>query len=570
VSRSNGSYIGLALLVTAVWIATLSVRPLFNTDEGRYAEIPREMRANGDWVVPHLDGLPYVEKPPLQYWASAVSQSVLGENELGARFYTALCALATVLVAALAARRASGPDAGWRAAAVLASMLLFLCMGQLLTLDMSLTFYMTVALAAFLAAQGTAQSAAPTMGQTAVLSAGQAIEETAEALSPSVGRRRLFMLIAWIATALGVLTKGLIAGAIPAAVLICYSLYARDFAPWRRLHLGVGLPVFLIVALPWYWLAARRLPDFLEFFFVHEHFARYLTPSADREQAWWFFGAVFLIGTLPWTLSALRALLRGWRRGAPGGGFDAQLFLRIWVLFVVAFFSVSDSKLIPYILPVLPALALLIAALPVEALGRDVLHTALLTVGTAIALGLLCLYVPAHVVPSVRSPYFLALAKPLGEIAALLAVSGLYVLTQRRGGATRQAVFLGVGWCLSGLLLVRAAAAVAPVYSGIELARALPDGAAGVPLYSVATYDQTLPFYWRRTVTLVAYRGELDYGLRHDPSAELSHEEFRDRWNRGSDAYAIMDFKTFSELAGEGVPMREIARDANRVLAARR
>jgi 4-amino-4-deoxy-L-arabinose transferase-like glycosyltransferase len=273
---------------------------------------------------------------------------------------------------------------------------------------------------------------------------------------------------------------------------------------------------------------------------------------------------------LPWTLSALRALARGWRRALPDGGFDAQLFLKFWVAFVLVFFSLSDSKLIPYILPALPALALLVAALPAAILERDLLYTALLTVGTAIVLGLLCLYAPAHIAPSVRSPYFLALVKPLAQIAALLAASGLYVLTQRRRGATHQVVFLGVGWCLSGLLLVRAASAVAPVYSGIELARALPQGPGDAPVYSIATYDQTLPFYWRRTVTLVAYRGELDYGLKHEPAAELSEEEFRNRWNRGPDGYAILDFKTFGELGGEGVPMREIARDANRVLVTRR
>jgi 4-amino-4-deoxy-L-arabinose transferase-like glycosyltransferase len=254
----------------------------------------------------------------------------------------------------------------------------------------------------------------------------------------------------------------------------------------------------------------------------------------------------------------------------PDGGFDAGLFLKFWVAFVLVFFSVSDSKLIPYILPALPALALLVAALPASIFERDLLHTALLTVGTAIALGFLCVYAPTHVAPSVRSPYFLALTKPLAEIAALLAASGLYVLTQRRRGATHQVVFLGVGWCLAGLLLVRAASAVAPVYSGILLARALPQGPGEVPVYSVATYDQTLPFYWGRTLTLVAYRGELDYGLEHDPAAELSMEEFRNRWDRDPDGYAVLDFKTFGELGGQGVPMREIARDANRVLVARR
>jgi len=537
--RERWTYWSLAAFVVVLWFATLSLRPLFNPDEGRYAEIPREMLSGGDWVIPHLNGIAYLEKPPLQYWATALSLRVFGLNEFAARFYTASSALATLLVVWLAARRLWGAAAAWRAAAMLCSMLLFLALGQLLTLDMSLTLYMTGALAGFLLAQS------------------------------AVAAPRRWMVLAWIATALGVLTKGLVAAVIPAAVLVLYSLYARDFAPWRRLHVASGLPLFALITVPWHWLAARRLPDFLEYFFVHEHLARYFTPSADRHEPWWFFGAVFLLGSAPWTLSALRAMAGGWRRGAARGQFNPRLFLWMWVAFVCAFFSLSDSKLIPYILPAMPALALLIAALPAEALRRDVPRTALLTMGAAIGLALLCVFGPRFVAPSDRSEYFLQLAKPLAEIAALLAASGLYVLSQRRD-LTRAAVFLGVGWCLSGLLLVRAAAAVAPVYSGVELARALPVVPREASLYSVGTYDQTLPFYWRRTFTLVAYRGELDYGLQHDPRAEWpSTAQFIEQWNREPMAYAVMEQEMFDDLKSRGVPLRELARDVHRVLAAR-
>jgi len=171
-----------------LWFATLSLRPLFNPDEGRYAEIAREMLAGGDWVIPHLNGLAYIEKPPLQYWATALSLRVFGQSEFAARFYTALSALGTVLAVWLVAHRLWGSSAAWRASLMLSSMLLFLVMGQLLTLDMGLTLYLTVALAGFLLAQ--------------------------------TGRRSSefgWMLLAWIATALGVLSKGLVAAAIPAA-----------------------------------------------------------------------------------------------------------------------------------------------------------------------------------------------------------------------------------------------------------------------------------------------------------------------------------------------------------------
>ena len=537
--REQWLYGALAVLLALTWLATLTARPLFNSDEGRYAEIPREMQDGGDWVIPHLNGLAYIEKPPLQYWATAVSYRLLGPSEFAARLYTALTALATILAAWLAGRRLWGLEAGWRAAAVLSGMLLFVFLGQVLTLDMSLTFYMTLSLAAFLTAQQAAQP-------------------------------RPWMLLAWAAAGLGVLTKGLVAAAIPSAVLILYSVYSRDMTPWRRLHAQWGLPLFLALTAPWHWLAARRLPDFPEFFFVHEHLARYLTPIADRQEPWWFFGGVFLAGSMPWTLPALRVVGGGWRRRALPGAFDPVLFLWIWVVFIGVFFSLSDSKLIPYILPLMPALALLISALPAPVLERDFLFTAILTLAAGLGLGWASLNWAGTIASSDRSVYFLPLAKPLGQIALLLSVLGACVLVQRARGATRAGVGLGVGWCLAWLLLIRAAALAAPLYSGVALAAAIRDADPGAPVYSVGTYDQTLTFYSRRTVTLVAYRGELDYGLRKAPGAEIAGvAEFLRRWSSPTQAFAVMERTMFDELKGRGVPMRLVAENPRRVVVAR-
>jgi 4-amino-4-deoxy-L-arabinose transferase-like glycosyltransferase len=555
-ARKHWAYGGLALLLAVLWLATLASRPLFNPDEGRYAEIPREMLSGGDWVIPHLNGLAYIEKPPLQYWATAISYRLLGTSQFTARLYCALTALGTAFMVWLVACRLWSPAAGLRAAAVLAGMLMFVVLGQLLTLDMSLTFYLTLSLGGFLLAQ---ESARPLR----------------------------WMLLAWAAAALGVLTKGLVAAAIPVAVLILYSLYARDFTPWRRLCVGWGLPLFLAVSVPWHWLAARRLPDFLEFFFVHEHIARYLTPVSDRQQPWWFFGGVFLAGSMPWTLSALRVLAGGWRRQAPTGGpsasgasgpgharlareFQPVLFLWIWVVFVGVFFSLSDSKLMPYILPGMPALALAIAALPAPTLKRDFMFTALLTLIAGLGLGLASFRWADIIPPTGRGVYFLLLAPPLKEIALLLTVSGAFVLTRCARDATRAGVFLGVGWCLAWLLLIRGAALVAPGYSGVTLAAALPQLDRDVPVYSVGTYDQSLTFYLRRTVTLVAYRGELDYGLKRTPDAEIVDvADFIPRWTSQSRAYAVMEKSMFDDLKSRGVPMRLIGQDYDRVVAAR-
>jgi 4-amino-4-deoxy-L-arabinose transferase-like glycosyltransferase len=532
-------YWALAALLAMVWVATLSTRPLFNPDEGRYAEIPREMLSGGDWIIPHLNGLAYIEKPPLQFWATAMSYGLLGPTAFAARLYSALTALGTVFLVWLVARRLWGADAGRRAVPVLCGMVMFVVLGQLLTLDMSLTFYMTLSLAGFLLAQRSAQS-------------------------------RGWMLLAWAAAGCGVLTKGLVAAAIPAAVLILYSVYSRDFSPWRRLHLKWGLPLFLCITVPWHWLAARRLPDFLEFFFIHEHVARYLSPIADRQEPWWFFVWVFLAGSAPWTLPALRVLGTGWRRQAPPADFNAGLFLWIWVVFIGVFFSLSDSKLMPYILPVMPALTVLIAAQPAQRLKRDFRITAVLTLVAGLGLGLASLNWPSVVATSDRSAYFLPLARPAGEVGVLLALSGAYVLLRHREDATRAGAFLGVGWSMAWLLLVHSAAALAPIYSGVDLAAALPAAERDAPLYSVGTYDQSLTFYLRRTVMLVAYRGELDYGLRKAPEAEIADvAEFLRRWSSQTRAYAVMEKRMFEDFQSRGVPMRLVARSVNRVLVAR-
>ncbi len=583
VAQAGWMYGGLALLVAVLWLGSLAARPLFNPDEGRYAEIPREMLAGGDWVVPHLNGLAYIEKPPLQYWATALSLRAFGQNEFAARFYTAVCALGTLAALWWVAAALWDRAAAWRAAAVLSGMLLFAVLGQLLTLDMSLTFYMTLALVGFLRAQ----APAPAAGRAVPFSRVQTQTEEPPArrgadgfghparegpAAPQIaGVQCRWMLLAWAATALGVLTKGLEAAVIPAAVLVLYSLYSRDWSPWRRLYVSRGLPLLLVLVVPWHWLAARRQPDFLQFFFVHEHLSRYLTPSADREEPWWFFIAVLALGSLPWTVSALRVVAAGWRqRGAPRQ-FEPRLFLWFWVAFVCVFFSLSDSKLIPYILPAMPALALLVAALPAPVLHRDVQATAVLTLLVAVILAAAGALGPRFIAATDRNAYFLLLARPLAQIAALLALSGLFVLLQRRRDVTRSTVFLGVGWCLAGIMLMRAAAVVAPVYSGVVLARALGVVPRDARIFSVATYDQSLPFYSQRTVELVAYRGELDFGLRHEPGAGIaSVAAFVDQWQNVPYGYAVMEIAMFDDLRRRGVPLREMTRDVHRVLAARR
>ncbi|NNM60859.1 MAG: phospholipid carrier-dependent glycosyltransferase [Steroidobacteraceae bacterium] len=541
--RSTGRllFLLLAALVVLVWFSASASRPLFNPDEGRYAEIPREMLVSGDWVIPRLDGLVYIEKPPLEYWATALSYRLFGLSEFSARLYSSLTALGTLLIVFFLVRALWNERAAWRAAAILVSLSLFPVIGQMLSLDASLSFYMTAALGAFLMAQS------------------------------RPGRGMGWMLLAWSATALAVLTKGLEAVAIPAATLVFYTVLSRDWPLWRRLAWMSGLPLFLAIAVPWHWLAERRVPGFLQYYIVDQHFVRYLTPAADREAPWWFFGAVFLAGTLPWTVTAVRVLFGGWRTHKSAGVFDAPRFLWVWIAFTIVFFSLSDSKLVPYLLPVMPPLAILIALRPASSLRRDLVAAAVLTLLVAAALLGAHFGLARLLGTSPRAAYFLPLRGPILRIAAVLGLSAAFVLLRRDRDPTGGAVFLGAGWCLGVLLLIRAAALVAPLYSGRALAADLPPADRGVPIYSVETYDQTLPFYWRRTVDLVAYRGELNYGLRRDPKREIpTIAAFVARWRSSGRACAVMDQDLYRSLQARGVPMRELGHDGRHVLVSRR
>jgi 4-amino-4-deoxy-L-arabinose transferase-like glycosyltransferase len=239
-------------------------------------------------------------------------------------------------------------------------------------------------------------------------------------------------------------------------------------------------------------------------------------------------------------------------------------------VFICVFFSISDSKLMPYILPAMPALAVLIGMQALPTLRRDLLVTSILTSGAALALGVASFALPQLIHDSPGRPYFLLLAKPVREVAVLLLVSGLFVWVQRVRDVTRAAAVLGVGWCLAVLLLVRAATLVAPIYSGIDLAAALPAADRLAPLYSVRTYDQSLTFYLQRTVMLVGYRGELDYGLRKAPDREIPDVDgFLTAWNAQSTAYAVMDKRTFDSFKERGVPMHTVGQNVGEVMVSR-
>jgi 4-amino-4-deoxy-L-arabinose transferase-like glycosyltransferase len=522
------------------WLVSLGQRGLYNPDEGRYAEIPREMLASGDWVIPHLNGLVYIEKPPLQYWATAISEALFGQNDWAARLYIGLCALATLYAIWALVRREWDAAAAARAAIMLGSSLLFILLGHQLTLDMSLTLFTTVTFVGFCKAQRD-------------------------------GHWQRWMLLSWAGIAGAFLTKGLIAGVLPILALIVYSVLQRDLAPWRRLLLVRGALLFGVLCLPWLILIQHRLPQFFQFFFIREHFQRFLTKIEDRYQPWWFFIPVLVAGILPWLLPALRALCVDWRASSPRSGFDLRRFAWVWCVVVFVFFSTSDSKLITYIMPLFPQLALLMATGPTPRLDKDLRATGIGMLGVGALLLVGAVLLPQFLHEPLRAPYFLQIRAPLVLMGLCSAAGGIAALKIRPDGL-RPTLAVGLAGLATWAGVLWAAAVLAPVYSGATLYQQLPTALRqDVPVYSVRTYDQSLTFYLRHPVTLVEYRGELDFGQTLEPEKAIgSLSAFDSIWRDSTQALAVLERPTYRQLQTQGLPMVIRANSPRTLIVSRR
>jgi 4-amino-4-deoxy-L-arabinose transferase-like glycosyltransferase len=555
---SRRAWILLAILAAVAWFANLDVRKLQHPDEGRYAEIAREMVASGDWVTPRLNGIKYFEKPPLQYWLTAASFEAFELDEWTARLPGALAGFLTVLVVAYAGAVVASPAIGAYAATALAGCVWPFGISHMVTLDALLTFWLALTLGAFLVAQ----------------------HHRADAR-----RQRAWMLVAWAAAAGGVMTKGLVALVIPFCTLAIHTLVTGDRRPWSRLALGRGLAVFLLLAAPWFLIVSARNPEFARFFFIHEHFERFLTTEHRRTGAWWYFLPMLALGLLPWTGVFLWGIRQNWGSESGTQAFAWRRFCLIWSAFVLVFFSISGSKLPSYILPIFPAAALVIGATLDRMRGRTLAAFAALIASTTCLMWVGALIGWPQIIRAyadARTPAGLLTALGTWVKLALGIATAGYLLAcfiLRRDDPRAKTAGI-VTLSLATMLTMQA------VYTGSDVFRATRSAAdlvtqlqntnhppydSSAPFFQVRMYDQTLPFYLERTTTLVQYRDEFGPGLDSEPARAIAREsDWFAQWRALSQGYAVMAPDTYAEFAAAGIPMRVVATDARRVLVARR
>jgi 4-amino-4-deoxy-L-arabinose transferase-like glycosyltransferase len=539
-------WLWLLLAVGIIWFSNIEYRKLIKPDEGRYAEIPREMVVSGDWVTPRLNDLKYFEKPPLQYWATATAYELFGEHQWTSRLWVSLTGFAGILLVWFAGTRLFGRAAGRYAAVLLGGSLLYALMGHINTLDMGVTFFITLGIVGLLL--------------------GQQPESDART-------RRNWMVLAWGALALAVLSKGLMGLVLPGAALFLYSIFQRDIIVWKRMHWVIGLLLFMLVVSPWFYLVMKANPEFFQKFFIYEHYTRFTTKELGRYQPWYYFVPVLLLGMMPWTVLMFDTLLRTWKDSRRSDKtFNPERFLLIWAVFIYLFFSVSGSKLPSYLLPIFPALALLMGK-QLAGMGErrlfwmvaPLLPLALSGLGLAPFTDMRADTPLQHQMYGEYAHWLVAasLVWLLGVIAALFLL--------RRSNKPVAVLALALGTLIAAQLGTSGYNTIAKERSGYLIADAIrPYLKADVPFYSVAMYEQTLPFYLKRTFTLVNFQDEMAFGIIQEPQRWLPDiASLAQAWQAQPAAYAIMPVEYYPQLQKAGLTMKAIYEDTQYIVVSK-
>lgn len=492
------------ILASSLYFWGLGNHGLLDPDEGRYSEIPREMRESGDFITPRLNYIKYFEKPALHYWLTAAAQGIFGENELAGRVTPALLALGGILWTWGLARSMFGAETALCSAAILSTGLLYFAISQINITDMPLAFFITVALAGFWF---------------------------------GLEKNRRYYLLLYGGSALALLTKGLVGFVLPGIIIFLYMVLTRRWEMFRSALYLPGIILFVLLTAPWFIAVCLVNGDFFYFFFVQEHFLRYATQMHGRYEPAWFFLPILLLGLMPWTgllPGALRSILPSSLRSF-GRERREELFLFLWFAVIFLFFSLSSSKLVPYIVPALPPLAIL--------MGRN-FHRAV-TDGEGRGVKAFLIWNSLLLIPFIGAllfyPFFndrlgagmlLPYTLPAAGSLTLFTAAGWFFSRKKRF------TLLAVSLCLLALLSMASFKRAFTLYEGLISAKELAGSVAeirrpGDIVAQYGIYDQGLPFYLKQRIVLVNYLGELEFGANQeeDPSWFINDEQLKKLWD---------------------------------------
>ncbi len=513
--------------------------PLLQPDEGRNAEVAREMKESGAWLSPSYNGIAYLDKPAFYFKAVALSLAALGNTETAARLPSAVFGLALLALAFGFVRRAHGARCGVMAVIIIATLPLYVVLSRTVIFDIALAFFVSGA-----------------------IFAGYRAEE-----SEGKSRRRWYLLGA-LAAGFATLVKGPVGFLIPILVLLVFHRVEGRRGAWKRLLSPLNLVAFFGVTLPWFIGLSLQHPDFPYYGLVEESFHRFTTTTFHRTQPFYFYALIVAGLFLPWSFLLPEAGVAAWKNRASMSSAD-RLCL-VWAVVVVVFFSLSKSKLPGYILTATVASGILLARLFERAQLNPGGKASRIVGRAAITLSVLCLAVAVGAL--VLSSRMGSLAKPMGlsavsaeelgrhflaPIFLLLAFSALGWFAHFRRRAGR--VF--VAFALFPLLLFTVNVGVMEIVFNVKSARQMAQQIPALPpetrLAFLECFPSGLPFYLNRTATLFTKDGAeitsasnyILFRLKHEPAWPVS----------------LVPSTNFDQwISGRSSPVYLVARDKNR------
>jgi 4-amino-4-deoxy-L-arabinose transferase-like glycosyltransferase len=528
-------FVLLTLIIGTLFGATLGRYPLAAPDGARYAEIPREMVVTGDYITPHLNGVKYFEKPPLFYWLQAISIKAFGANEVAVSIVNALMALGCALLIYLTGRKLYGRLNGVIASFIFATSSLVFALTRIVTLDMALAFFITGSLCSF------------------VLSTQL----------PLGIKRSSYLWMMYVFAALAVMTKGLVGVAFPCLIVLAWTMV---FGQWRNIKtykIISGIFIFLLITLPWHILVQIKNPEFLQFYFTEQHFLRYATNYAGRVQKWWFFPSLLLCGLYPWTVFLPQTIIHHipkhfseWRQ------HKQTIFLLIWAIVIYSFYTFSNSKLIPYLLPVFPPIAMLLGNYlatywqnnqhrPIT-IGFNALFVLNIIMGISAITAIFILNFNEQTITK-QNLYITAACMITGGIISTISY-------RRRGlasGFTILMLSVSVLWLyLSPIISIINKQSIKPLIITLQQ-KLKPDD----EVISYGHYYQDLPFYLQRRITVANFAGELEFGMKHQDTKTwmIDTKSFWERWYSNKRVYLITNTQNYRSLQSATTKKMRIA-----------
>lgn len=523
---NNKSWAYDILLLTAFLLLLFGIMlgssPLEVPDGARYAEIPREMVASGDYVTPHLNSLKYFEKPPLFYWMQAISIKAFGLSDWSVRAMNALMAIFTSVITYIAGRKLYNRKTGIFASIILSTGYLFFALGRLITLDMALTAFLSASLLSFICSNK----------------------------EDSKNKQTFYMLAVYAFAALATMTKGLIGIIFPIMILFLWVIMCKKWKEIKKFHIICGSLVFLAIALPWHIWVQIRNPEFFNFYFIEQHFLRYLTSYAHREQSVWFFPICFVIGFFPWIFFLPQAITESFKvKFRKLYKYPTESFMILWPLCIFVFYAFSSSKLIPYILPMFPPLAIVIGHYFSNVYDRD---DKLKNISTSVnfycltAFILSIVFFAACKLIDFNNYAFTPFNVYLSAIAFLISSIGTCYVYHKHGVKNGLiALFitnLFVLFSFAPSLSIGNGNSIKPLID-VLLTRIHK----GDEIASYRTYYQDLPYYSRKYVTLIGFDGELEFGMKHAKNTLLFDEKaFWQRWNSNKKIFLVTEKRSYN------------------------